>query len=164
MPSLRSPVRCKKPVLKMITGVVFAHDAHRSSPVGVPTAVHPTQDGPANPNFPSFEAVLGTDSVVHETWVTCQDTAGREHRFLIAAQYRPECEVNTALKRVLPEAEWRGGLIVMRGGMRAFVVNMGDSGFRTLAETAVFKFLFETAPFITAHVQQNAALNIPLRL
>ena len=71
--------------------------------------------------------------------MTCQDSTGHEHRFLIAAQYSLDFEVNAGLRDVLPEVEWRGGLVVMRGGHHVFVVGMGGSRYKSLAEQAVRK-------------------------
>lgn len=164
--------------------MIYAGDGLRPTVVRVPTATHPTRDGPGNPSYPSFEAFLGSDGRLHETWVTCQDATGREHRFLVAAQYCAGSEVNVALKGVLPEVEWKGGLIVMRGGCRSFVVHMGDSVMKSLAHAAVHKyvltpvcncgqrmadvdasrFLFETAPLVAHSNQHNAPLEIPVKL
>lgn len=159
---------------------MYARDERYSSSVQVPTAIHPTRAGRDHPNFPSFEAILGADVTLHETWVTCVDTTGREHRFLIAAQYCADCEVNAALKHVLPEVDWRGSLVVMRGGYRSFVVNMGGSVLKKLALAAVhkyvslwsyvhgplhsYRFLFETAYLVAASVQQGTPLIIPVEL
>ncbi|EIW59178.1 uncharacterized protein TRAVEDRAFT_46485 [Trametes versicolor FP-101664 SS1] len=164
MPSVRSPLRCKKPTVKSITGVMYACDGRQPALVHVPTAIHSTRDGLDNPSFPSFEAILGADGELHETWITCLDAVGREHRFLIAAHYCSDCEVNASLKLVLPEVDWRGGLVVMRGGCRSFVVNMGGTVFKKLAHAAVQKYLFETAHLVAASVQQNIPLVIPVDL
>ncbi|PIL32239.1 hypothetical protein GSI_05484 [Ganoderma sinense ZZ0214-1] len=163
MPAVRTPVKFKEFQLKPIGGVVYAHDRRHSAPVQVPTIMHPTRDGRENARFPSFEAILGPGQM-HECWVTCQDSTGRDHRFLIAAQYSEGADVNLALKRVLPEVEWRGGLIVMRGGCHVFVVGMGGSVYRALAEQAVRKYLIETAPLVIQAVQGGDELVLPTEL
>ena len=120
--------------------MVYAQNSRRATSVQVPTIYHPTRDGKDNPRFPSLEAILGTSGPLHECWVTCRDATGGEHRFLIAARYCERCEINLALKQVLPEAEWRGELVVMRGGRHLFVVDIGGSVSKSLAEQAVRKY------------------------
>ncbi|KAI0822490.1 hypothetical protein BC628DRAFT_1412231 [Trametes gibbosa] len=162
MPTVRTALKCKNPVLKSVTAVLYGMEKRRSTLVAVPTATHPTHDGFANPSFPSFEAILGAEVNLHETWIFLVDGTGREHRFLIAAQYSPTYEVNQALKTSYPELNWRGGLIVMRGGCQSFVVNMGCLAFKQLASVAVRKFLAETAPLVANSIQNNVPLEIPL--
>lgn len=128
--------------MKAVTGVIYAETARRAAPVQVPTALHPTRDGADAPSFPSFEAVLGAGTQLHEAWIAFEDALGKEHRFLIAAQYSAACAINIALKTVLPEVDWKGGLIVMRGGRSAFVVNMGSSAYKQLARRAVLQYVY----------------------
>ena len=123
--------------LRALNGITFARTSHRATPSQIPSIV-PKRDGArGNSIFPAFEAILGPSPRIHETWVTCADASGREHRFLIAAQFSPEFEVNIALQKILPDVEWRGGLVVMRGGQHNLVVNMGGGPFKQLAEQAV---------------------------
>ncbi len=105
--------------------------------IGVPTTLDPRRDSLAVPRFPCFEAVLGAGIELHETWVICYDGMGFEHRFLIAAQYRPNMTVNRALKHLMPGLNWKGDLLVMRGGNMKFVVNVGK--YAELARQAVCK-------------------------
>lgn len=167
--------------MKPVIGIVYSQDKRQGGPIQVPTATHPTHDCAANPSFPSFEAILGADNRLHETWVTMVDGLGREHRFLIAAQYCAGCEVNRALNGVLPGVDWRGELIVMRGGRRSFVVNMGNAPYKQLARTAVRKyvisrstvfcfsytftlcrFLTEARPLVAHAMQNNLPVQIPV--
>ncbi|KAH9858475.1 hypothetical protein C2E23DRAFT_716809 [Lenzites betulinus] len=161
MPSVRIALKCHSPLLKNIKGVLYSGRANKGAPVNVPTAIHPTRDSLAVPRFPSFEAILGPGVTLYESWVTCQDTLGKVHRFLVAALYNPTQEVNGALKHVLPEVVWRGDLIVMRGGSAYFVVNMGDAAHRELAERAVRKFLLEAAPIVGHAVEHEVPIVIP---
>lgn len=86
-----------------------------------------------------MEAILGPGPDLHETWVTCAEPDGSRYRFLIAARYREDWEVNSALRSVLPEVAWKGDLLVMRGGTMLSVVNMGNAVYRERAERAVRK-------------------------
>ncbi|KAH9856334.1 hypothetical protein C2E23DRAFT_857307 [Lenzites betulinus] len=162
MSTVRTALKCNNPVLKSVTAILFAHDKRHAAPVSVPTAAHPTHDGHATPSFPSFEAVLGADVKLHEAWVYMVDGTGREHRFLIAAQYSPEYEVNQSLKTITPESNWRGGLIIMRGGCKTFVVNLAGSVLKQLAFIAVHKFLSDTAPLVANSVLNNTPLELPV--
>lgn len=71
--------------------------------------------------------------------MSCDDDSGKEHRFLIAAQYSADFEVNRALQRVLPEVIWRGKLTVMRGGTYLSVVHISNALHKEMAERAVRK-------------------------
>ncbi|KAI0363408.1 hypothetical protein BV20DRAFT_958380 [Pilatotrama ljubarskyi] len=161
MPSVRAALDCPKPLLKNVKGIVYRRPSDKGVPVNVPTAIHPVRDCLAVPRFPSFEAILGLDAELHETWVSCPDALGRPCRFLVAAQYHPGHEDNRALKRILPEIAWKGDLVVMRGGTAYFIVNMGDATHRELAERAVRKFLLETAPIVAHAAEHNIPLLIP---
>ncbi|KAI0643951.1 hypothetical protein C8Q79DRAFT_1002462 [Trametes meyenii] len=162
MPSVRTPLKCSKPAMKSVTGIMYGLDKQHPTAVKVPTATHPIYDGAASPSFPSFEAILGAESKLHECWVTVQDGLGHEHCFLIAAQFCENHAVNRSLNGVLPQANWRGGLIVMRGGRRSFVVNMGSSPFKEFARAAVHKFLTEASPLVVAALQNDRTLEIPV--
>ncbi|KAI9063126.1 hypothetical protein FKP32DRAFT_1676556 [Trametes sanguinea] len=162
MPSVRTPLKCSKPVLKLIDGLMFSADKGYQVNVSVPTAQHPTHDGAAYPCFPSFEMIFGADITLHETWVTLSDDVGREHRFLIAAQHCSGCEINRSLNGVLPGVNWRGELIVMYGGRRSFVVNMKRADLKQLARLAVRKFLAETAPLVAHALQNDIPLVVPV--
>ncbi|KAI0648933.1 hypothetical protein C8Q79DRAFT_903248 [Trametes meyenii] len=162
MPTVREPVLCNKAVLKNVKGIIYTCLSSKGVPVNIPTAIHPTMDSlGAGGRFPSFEAVLGVNAKLHESWVSCTDGNGKTHHFLVAAQYRPGQPVNQALKDVLPEVTWKGDLIVMHGGVASFVVNMGRASYRELAKQAVCKFLLEAAPLATHAFQHNAPLIIP---
>lgn len=158
MPSVRTPLECRKvstvqalrsprdivdsvfqPVVKIITAVAYNRGSRKGVNAHIPTAIHPTRDGLAVPRFPAVEAILGPGPDLHETWVTCEEPDGSHYRFLIAARYREDWEANSALHSMLPEVSWKGDLVVMRGGIMLFVVNMGDSVYRERAERAVRK-------------------------
>ncbi|KAI9059352.1 hypothetical protein FKP32DRAFT_1580004 [Trametes sanguinea] len=164
MPSVRAPLECTKPLLKNVKGVLYSRRSRKPVPVNVPTAIHPTRDCMAVPRFPSFEAILGLDTELHETWVSYQDDLGKVYRFLIAAQYNPNGEVNEALRRLAPQVSWRGDLLVMRGGATCFVVHMGDTGHRVLAERAVCKFLLQAANLVARAVEDNVDLVLPTEM
>lgn len=149
----------------------------------VPTAIDPKRDSMTVPRFPGFEFVLETGTELHETWVSCEDVSGKAFRFLIAAQYRADFEVNRALLQVLPEVSWQGGLLVMLGGEVFSVVNMKDRFQREMAERAVRKYvcherdvwlydltrtspryLLETAVVIAHAAANNMPLLLPTEL
>ncbi|PIL34341.1 hypothetical protein GSI_03116 [Ganoderma sinense ZZ0214-1] len=157
MPPVRSPVRCKKPVMKQLQGLHYACDAEEPSTVWVPTMIHPSHDGSANPRFPSFEAVLGVEAWIHETWVKVLNADDNEHRFLVAAQYCSECAINASLQAIWQETSWRGGLVVMRGGKYSSVIEMGGARFKRLAALAVRKYLVNTAPLVEELEQVSRA-------
>ncbi|KAI0755742.1 hypothetical protein C8Q74DRAFT_1373493 [Fomes fomentarius] len=114
--------------------------------------------------FPGFESVLETGTKLHETWVTCEDVSGKAFRFLIAAQYRADFQVNRALLQVLPEVSWRGGLLVMLGGEVFSVVKMKDRFQRDMTERAVRKYLLETAAVIVHAATDNVPLLLPTEM
>ncbi|KAJ8463403.1 hypothetical protein ONZ51_g10278 [Trametes cubensis] len=161
MPSVRTPLRCKKPTMKSITGLLFTSNGRKADIVNVPTATYPGRDVQAYPSFPAFEAILGAGGQLHESWVTCQDGGGREYRYLIAAQYCPSCQVNRALKSVIQDVDWRGEVIVMRGGCQSFVVNINSVEAKHMARQAVSKFLVETAQLVAESIANRTPLMIP---
>ncbi|KAI1783788.1 hypothetical protein LXA43DRAFT_976983 [Ganoderma leucocontextum] len=165
MPSVQVPLKCSKNLaLKNVKGLLYNRCARRPSALYVPTVVHPTRDCLAVPRFPSFENVFGPGIEIHESWVSCEDDSGKEHRFLIAAQYSASFEINRSLQRVLPEVIWRGRLTVMRGGTYLSVVNVSNALHKEMAERAVRKFLAETAPIVADATRNNVPLNIPTQL
>ena len=120
--------------MKFFKGLLFSRDGDRAASVDIPTLCNPTND---HERVPTFAYILGDDAPIHKTWVTYEDNAGRSYKFLVVVQYRPECDVNVALKAIWPDSEWRGDVVVMRAGQYAFVVDMGGPHFKTLAERAV---------------------------
>ncbi len=107
--------------------------------VTVPTSAHPSRDCLVVPRYPGFEHVIGDAYPFQEAWVTIQDNDGRTHRFLVAAQYSADLDVNLSLRNVLDATPWQGDLIVMRGGSIVSLVSMGNADFRERAERAVRK-------------------------
>ncbi|RPD56984.1 hypothetical protein L226DRAFT_468067, partial [Lentinus tigrinus ALCF2SS1-7] len=150
-----------QPAVKRIVSLVYRKDEREALTVIVPTSTHPTRDCLAVPRYPGFEHVVGNEYPLQEAWVTIQDDDGTAHRFLIAAQYSADLEVNRSLRNVLDATPWQGDLIVMRGGTMVSVVNMGNAEFRQRAEMAVRKFLVESADWVIAAAHNNVPLDLP---
>ncbi|RPD60442.1 hypothetical protein L226DRAFT_469385 [Lentinus tigrinus ALCF2SS1-7] len=161
MPSRQSEIRCSNPAVKRIISLVYRGDEREALTVTVPTSIHPTRDCLAVPRYPGFEHIVGNQYPLQEAWVTIHDDDGTAHRFLIAAQYSCDLEVNRSLRNVLDATPWQGDLIVMRGGSTVSVVNMGSAEFRQRAEIAVRKFLVESADLVAAAAHNNVPLDLP---
>ena len=102
--------------------------------VNVPTII-PLNESRSQPRFPAVEAVMGAERKFQETWVEVQE-GPMTGRYFVASYYDRRCPVNVALKRLLPDVDWRGELFVMRGGQAVFVTDLGS---RRAAERAVRK-------------------------
>lgn len=127
--------------MKRIVSLVYRRDEQAALTVTIPTSTHPTRDCLAIPRYPGFEHIIGNEYPLQEAWVTIHDDDGTAHRFLVAAQYSADLEVNRALGNILDATPWQGDLIVMRGGSMVSVVNMGNVEFRRRAEIAVRKWV-----------------------
>ena len=108
-----------------IQGLVFETNLREHVVAGIYTII-PKEENNDTPCFPCFESVLGTSVPTQECRVDVVDHYGHTRTYLIAAQYDPQCEVNLALKEVTQEADWKGGLCVMRTGERVLVTNFRD--------------------------------------
>ncbi|RPD67254.1 hypothetical protein L227DRAFT_605654 [Lentinus tigrinus ALCF2SS1-6] len=161
MSSVRSAVKSKDPAVRKLKAILYAENSERATLVKVPTSSHPSRDGIGNPRCPSFESILGFDARTHEAWVTCEDTAGKPHKFLVAAQYRPGCDYNRALQEVWAPSAWKGELLVMRGGYQSFVVDIGGSLYKRLAKEAVRRFLIETHNLTDKLAQETMPTIVP---
>ncbi|KAI0321628.1 hypothetical protein OF83DRAFT_1050880, partial [Amylostereum chailletii] len=101
----------------------------------VPTII-PKHESSHSPRFPAVETLLGTQTAVHDCWVTVADDCGKQHRFLISCTLCPRVTVNYAIKSRFPDLpSWNGELVVMAMGTKNRVINLrGDN---TLADAAV---------------------------
>ena len=125
--------------MKNLKSLLWGPSASRSMPISIPTICHSTRDCNAVPRFPVFEFVLSVgSSTIQECWVTIVASEER-YDFLVAAQYIRGGAINSALQALSPTSNWKGGLVVMRGGTVHTVVNMGGLFYRTLASRAVCK-------------------------
>lgn len=71
-----------------------------------------------------MEAIIGVERKLHETWVEVQQ-GPKMCRYLVVSYYDRHCPVNRALKKLSPEVDWHGELVVMRGGKTVFVTELG---------------------------------------
>ena len=120
--------------MRRIRGIVYHLQAYEGRGVTIPTVI-PRDESVVQPRFPSFEAILGPEYNLQETWV--EITVGKKpQRYLIAAHYDPTLPVNRALKQLVRNVDWRGELIIMRAGFHVLVTDIGT---RTQALRALKK-------------------------
>lgn len=107
-----------------VKGIVLHADACLPQSIAIPTVIAEIETCDM-PHFPCLESILGANNV-HDCWVSLSDQRGVEHRFLVSCErHRDHAHKNKTLKALLPDLTWRGDIIVMRGGSRASVVNLG---------------------------------------
>ncbi|KAH9885096.1 hypothetical protein C8Q73DRAFT_795990 [Cubamyces lactineus] len=136
-----------------IPGIYYRANCETPIAIRVTTTIPDVENAFAR-RFPSFESILGTRAFIHECLVTCFDTAGKGHRFLLAYQECSDLPPNRALLKVFPEAQFRGELVVMRAGKRSLVIALKGKKDAQLAEDAVRRFLLE----VTARRARNSRL------
>ncbi|KAH9917210.1 uncharacterized protein B0H18DRAFT_884058, partial [Fomitopsis serialis] len=143
--------------MRSIRGMIFSSEARVGRGVHVPT-ITPRNESSAHPRFPSLESVLGPGRNLQETWVDLVGSA-RAQRFLVAAHYDPALPVNEALRKISPDIEWRGDLIVMRAGTWVFVT---DVGAQALAVRAVQKYLRKCSEVVATATARGLPIELPV--
>lgn len=87
--------------------------------------------------FPCIEAVLGTQTPLHDCTVVIRDTAGRRYTFLISCQVGEGLPLNPSLAEFVPGCLWSGSLVVMRCGVNVSHIGLRGRREKDLAFKAV---------------------------
>lgn len=135
-------VLCPQAELRNLRGLYFSSAVDEASSVNIATVI-PQPESRLVKRFPSIESVLGTGTPIHECLVTVLDHEGTPHRFLVAFKEQQHLPVNPALKKLLPDGDFRGEVVVMRAGARVMVVNLRGSKLVLLAKQAVRACVFD---------------------
>lgn len=118
-----------------INSVLYLHDSVRAKVIGVLTEV-PKEENEVMRRYPCLETVFGAANRLQECEITYVDLAGTRHTFFLGLQWLPFADFNRSLRTVCPVVGWRGSILVMKKGSKAFVVNTRPSDKRN-AELAV---------------------------
>ncbi|KAL1937219.1 hypothetical protein VTO73DRAFT_14446 [Trametes versicolor] len=161
--TFRSACPVTKSPPRNIRGLYFRATVAQPLPVKIATTI-PDVETEFNKRFPSFESILGTRAFIHECLVECVDPTGKAHKFLLAYQEHPDLPPNRALQNLLPDADFRGELVVMRAGMRSLVVGLQGKKHVKLAEEAVRRFLLEVAARRARNRRVRRVAELPMRL
>ncbi|KAI0692064.1 hypothetical protein C8T65DRAFT_586850 [Cerioporus squamosus] len=159
-PQPASPIRVPCPVTngnpQYLQGLYFGSASVDAEPVKVVT-LFPLVESAVAKRFPVFENILGSTTHIHECDVRVRDIyEHKEYRFLIAYQARPHSPLNLALSKLVPGAEVRGEILVMRSGEFVLVQRMGGHFASEAAKLAVRKFVQE----LKTHKLQNGSKRV----
>lgn len=122
---------------RYINSILYSRSVIRAKSLRILTEV-PNEENEVMRRYPCLETVFGTMTKIQECESTCLDFFGKQHTFLLGLQWLPFADVNEGLLRVCPTVGWRGSIVVMKKGQKAFVVNMRPSD-KYIAEAAVRK-------------------------
>ncbi|KAI0310345.1 hypothetical protein OF83DRAFT_1178649 [Amylostereum chailletii] len=140
MPSPRPPVASYKKQAS-IRARFFHESSDSPLYVQVPVMI-PHAESSALPHFPAVEALLGTRTVVHDTWVTVTNDHERLHRFLLSSTVHMDLIANYALRAHFPDLPgWPGDIVVMAIGGKRRVVGIRGEKQASLADEAVHKYV-----------------------
>ncbi|PIL33623.1 hypothetical protein GSI_04246 [Ganoderma sinense ZZ0214-1] len=129
-------VLCPKAELRNLRGLYFSSAVDEASAVNIATVI-PRAESRLAKRFPSIESVLGTGTPIHECLVTVSDDQGKPYRFFVAFREQQNLPINPALKKLLPDGDFRGEVVVMRAGARVMVVDLRGAKLALLAKRAV---------------------------
>ncbi|KAI0315734.1 hypothetical protein OF83DRAFT_1173542 [Amylostereum chailletii] len=140
MPSLSSPVHVLGSQIA-IRARFYQARAEAPKRAQVPTII-PKHESALLPRFPAVEILLGTQTPVHDCWVTVTDERGRQHRFLVSCTFHPQVAVNYAMRARFPDLpSWNGEAVVMAIGSRNRVVSLRGDAQLALADAALRMFI-----------------------
>ncbi|KAI0314370.1 hypothetical protein OF83DRAFT_1174814 [Amylostereum chailletii] len=160
MPSLRVPVPVFDTLIA-VRGRFFQARANAPTHAQIPTVI-PKCESAHLPRFPGVEILLGTQTVVHDCWVTVNDDRSKQHRFFVSCTLRPQVTINYALRSRFPDLPpWSGELVIMAIGSKNRVVGLRGEAKIALADAAVRTFLLHVQTDLATIDGLNWSLEIP---
>ena len=119
-----------------LPALLFDSAALRPAVVNVATITSGGDERHNKARFPCFEAVLGTEYLLHDCVVAVRDASGRTHRFVVSCQVGENLPLNQAFLG----AQWRGSLVVLKCGTNVPYVGIRTSQDKGLAYQAAEKW------------------------
>jgi hypothetical protein len=108
-----------------LTSIRFPMDKPMFSTCAVCTVI-PRHESDTHPRFPAVESIIGTNAIdpIQDCLVHIKDRDNITHRFLVSFRFHTNGTKRNHAVRARFGIQWPGELLVMKVGVRKFVVGM----------------------------------------